>query len=192
MSSRPGSTSATVTTSAPAFRKARQAASGASMPTNTTQGAPCRIFAAGDIDAFASHTNFTGSFQSPGSRTFICGSSAFTVPTPVKIPCEYARSNRPSSRLASDVIHRLSPFSSAVRPSRLAASFIRTQGVPRFMRVRNPMLDSTASASQTPDTTSLSILSPRPATKGFGSFTAATTRPTLSLMSRSAQGGVRP
>jgi len=45
-------------------------------------------------------------------------------------------------RAASAVIHWLTPLDSAVVPSSEAAIFMRTQGRPRVMRLRKPMLRS--------------------------------------------------
>ncbi len=94
------------------------------------------------------------------------------------------------------MIHRLLPFASAVRPSRLAAIFMRIQGRPRVMRAKNPTFSSRASSSFSPCSTSIpaarSFEKPVPATFGLGSPIAATTRFTPAAMIASTQGGVRP
>ena len=65
-----------------------------------------------------------------------------TVPTPVSTAPARLRQAWPSARAASPVIHWLAPLSSAVRPSSEAATFMRTQGRPRTMREKKPMLSS--------------------------------------------------
>ena len=129
-------------------------------------------------------------------RTFSEGRSFNTVPMPVRTAELAARSRCTSARAASPVIHWLSPEAMAVRPSRLMASFTRTQGRPRVMRLTKPGLSASASASSTPAAASMPAAcrraSPWPATCGFGSVIAATTRATPASTSASAQGGVRP
>jgi hypothetical protein len=104
----------------------------------------------------------------------------------------------PSARAASPVIHWLVPSSSAVRPSSDAAIFMRTQGRPRCMREKKPMFSSREASPQSPPITSTSIpaarrrAKPAPATRGFGSWTAATTRAMPAATSASQHGGVRP
>ena len=96
------------------------------------------------------------------------------------------------------MIHWLAPFSSAVRPSSDMAAFIRTHGRPRVMREKKPIFSSWASSASGPDSTATSIPAaasramPCPATSGFGSSIAATTRARPASTSASAQGGVRP
>ena len=81
-------------------------------------------------------------------------------------------------------------------PSRLAAVFMRTHGLPRCMREKKPIFISYASSASTPVVTAMpaasSLASPCPATSGFGSVMAATTRPSPARTSASEQGGVRP
>ena len=88
-------------------------------------------------------------------RTLRRGSSASTVPTPVSIAELRARQACTSARAASPVIHWLVPSASAVRPSRLMASFTRTHGSPVRMRLKNPAFSSCASASSRPDCTAM-------------------------------------
>ncbi len=130
------------------------------------------------------------------ARTVICGSSSSTVPMPVRIAQARARHQWPSSRAGCEVIHWLRPLWSAVWPSRLAAAFIRTHGRPRSMRLKNPMFISRASAAIRPLSATMpaarSLAMPCPATSGFGSSIAATTRASPASTSASAQGGVRP
>ena len=76
------------------------------------------------------------------------------------------------------------------------ASLLRTKGRCSVMRLIKPRFNNLASASKTPQTTSIpaafSFSKPRPDTKGFGSCIAATTRVTPALISASQQGGVLP
>jgi hypothetical protein len=94
------------------------------------------------------------------------------------------------------VIHFDEPSASAVRPSRLMASFTRTHGRPRWMRLKNPMLSSCAASrikpTCTPISAARSFSMPAPATLSKGSSCAMTTRPTPAAIRASAQGGVRP
>ena len=80
----------------------------------------------------------------PGSssRAVNAGSSWRTVPLPVRTAPERARQRCTSCRASVPVIQRLVPFASAVRPSRLAAILLRTQGRERRMRVKNPRFNS--------------------------------------------------
>ena len=130
------------------------------------------------------------------SRTFKEGLSINTVPEPVNIALALARKNCTSRRAASPVIHMLSPDCIAVRPSKLIASLTRTQGKPCSMRLIKPALSFLASISNKPLAVSmpaaLSMASPEPATKGFGSCMAAITRFTPALIKAVAQGGVLP
>ncbi|MCY1550379.1 hypothetical protein D9M68_866310 [compost metagenome] len=103
-------------------------------------------------------------------------------------------------RAASPVIHWLTPLPSAVLPSSEAATFKRTQGVFRIMRLKKPMLSSreARAASLSGGSSSTAIPAarkrsrPRPATSGFGSLVATTTLATCAAISASQQGGVRP
>ena len=73
---------------------------------------------------------------------------------------------------------------------------MRSQGRPRVMRAMKPRLSSRACASSKPTSTlmpaSVNRLMPAPATCGFGSRIAATTRATPASIRALAQGGVRP
>jgi hypothetical protein len=60
-----------------------------------------------------------------------------------------------SARASTLVIHWLSPFCSAVRPSALAAILMVTQGRPRSMRETKPRFSSRASCSSGPDDVSM-------------------------------------
>jgi hypothetical protein len=114
---------------------------------------------------------------------------------PVSTAQARARQACPSLRAAGPVIHCDCPLASAVRPSRLAAIFIRTQGRPRVMREANPIFSSLASSSISPHSKRMPAASsffPPPAPCGFGSSIAATTRDTSARIRASAQGGVRP
>ena len=73
---------------------------------------------------------------------------------PVSTAQARARQAWPSARAGSAVIHWLAPFSSAVWPSSEAAIFMRTQGVPRTMRLKKPMLSSRDAAAPGPISTS--------------------------------------
>ena len=129
------------------------------------------------------------------ARTVSSGSSDRTVPMPVSTAQARARHAWPSARAASPVIQRLVPSGSAVRPSRLAAAFIRTYGRPRVRRATKPGLRARASASirpasnRTPDAASFA---PPCAASGFGSRIATTTRAMPAATIASAHGGVRP
>ena len=133
------------------------------------------------------------------SRTSSRGSSSSTVPMPVSSAAARLRQAWPSARAAGPVIHWLAPLASAVRPSSEAAIFIRTQGRWRNMREKKPMLSSRAASAMSASgaiATSMPAAriraTPAPATCGFGSATATTTRATPALISASQQGGVRP
>jgi hypothetical protein len=122
----------------------------------------------------ASNTTRNGCFPlNPAARTFNCGSSAITVPTPVITAEHRARQRCTSNRAASPVIHWLAPLAKAVRPSKLIASLTRTQGKPCFIRFMKPMLSSVASASMRPASTRIparnSASAPCPLTCGLGS-----------------------
>ena len=133
---------------------------------------------------------------SSSSRTVSDGSSASTVPAPVTIAPARARQCCTSRREASPLIHLDSPLASALRPSRLVASLIRSHGRPRSMRERKPRLSARACASIKPDSTVMpaarSLSKPAPSTCGNGSRIAATTRATPAAISASAHGPVRP
>jgi hypothetical protein len=127
------------------------------------------------------------------------GLSSRTVPTPVSTAPARLRKAWPSARAASPVIHWLAPLSSAVRPSSDTAAFSRTQGVPRRMRVKKPMLSSAACWRSAPSSSSITVTPaarsrslPCPATSGFGSAMALKTRAMPARASASQQGGVRP
>ena len=132
------------------------------------------------------------------SRTSSRGLSSSTVPMPVSSADARLRHRWPSPRAASPVIHWLAPLSSAVRPSSEAAIFMRTQGRPRCMREKKPMFSSRAARAMSPSARSTlmpaarSRAMPWPATSGFGSTQATTTRAMPASISASQHGGVRP
>jgi hypothetical protein len=130
------------------------------------------------------------------SRTSSRGLSSSTVPTPVSTALARARQAWPSVRAASAVIHWLTPLARPVLPSSDAATFMRTQGCLRTMRLKKPMLSSRASAAPGPTSTSTpaarSRPKPWPATSGFGSASEATTRRTPAAINASQHGPVRP
>ena len=101
-----------------------------------------------------------------------------------------------SWRASGPVIQRLSPEARAVRPSRLIAILPQTKGRPCRMRVTKPRLRFPASSSRTPVRVSIPAARkaaiPRPATSGWGSIIAATTRETPASIRASVQGPVRP
>ena len=115
---------------------------------------------------------------------------------PVRIAQARARQRWPSARAASPVIHWLSPLSSAVRPSRLAAILTRTHGRPCCMRLIQPDVELARLVFEQADVD----LDARPraaaprrcAAGGSGSRIAATTRAMPAASSASVQGGVRP
>ena len=157
---------------------------------------PINIFAFEGIPKRLSSTTRNGWREVSTSRTFNRGSSANTVPIPVIIAQERARWRCTSCRAAAPVIHWLTPLFSAPLPSRLLAVFMRSHGVPRVIRATNPRFNSRASCSSKPDVTWMPALcnffNPSPATSGFGSCMAATTRVTPASIKASAHGGVRP
>ena len=63
---------------------------------------------------------------------------------PVRMAQARARQAWPSVRASGPVIHWLWPFCRAVCPSIEAATFMRTQGRPRSMRLKKPMFNSRA------------------------------------------------
>ncbi len=152
--------------------------------------------APGGVCSRLSTTTRGGWRVAPGWRTSRRGSSSSTVPTPVSSAPARARQAWPSARAASPVIHWLVPSGRAVRPSSEAAAFMRTQGRPRAMRLRKPMVISRASAAPGPTATSTpaarSRAKPCPATWGFGSSSEATTRAMPAAANASQQGPVRP
>ena len=115
---------------------------------------------------------------------------------PVSTAPARARQAWPSARAASDVIHWLAPLSSAVLPSSVAATFIRSHGVPRTMRLKNPILSSREGSAPGPTSTCTPAAcrraSPWPATSGLGSGRAATTLAMPATAKASQQGPVRP
>ena len=129
------------------------------------------------------------------SRTVSCGSSAISVPMPVMTAHASARM-RCTSRLASaPVIHFDCPFANAVLPSRLAATFSVTQGLPRVTRFRKARNWKRTTFSIKPVSTmmpaSLRRECPPPSTPSKGSCTADTTLHTFAATSKSAQAGPR-
>ena len=134
--------------------------------------------------------------MSSSKRTVSCGSSASTVPAPVSNAPARARQCITSRRDASPLIHFESPLASAVRPSRLQASFTRTHGRLRSTRDRNPRFNCRADAAIRPCSTTIpaarSASKPAPSTCGNGSRIAATTRPTPAAIKASTQGPVLP
>ncbi len=129
-------------------------------------------------------------------RTVSAALSASTVSMPLIIAQLCARKRCTSARACGPVIHWLSPDAIAVRPSRLIADFMVSHGRPPSIRRLKPRFNARASASSSPQSTAMpasrNIASPRPATCGFGSCMATTTRATPDLIRASAQGGVRP
>ena len=180
-------------------RRAPRAPRGARDPRSTVStsgGSPERILAVAGRSRRLSMTTRRGWREHGTCRTVSSGSSRRTVPMPVSMAHERARSAWTSRRAASPVIHRLSPLASAIRPSSEAADLMRIHGRPRDMRARNPRWASRASAARSPVSTRMpaarSLARPRPFTSGLGSSSAATTRATFAATSASAHGGVRP
>jgi hypothetical protein len=163
---------------------------------NTSVRPSSNSLADGGESSRLSTSTFSGWRGVTTSRTVSLGSSSRTVPAPVRTAQARARQWWPSARAADPVIHWLRPLARAVLPSMLAATFRRTHGRPLVMRDTKPMLSSRASRSKSPVSTvtpaAASFLKPSPATRGFGSCIAATTRATPAPMRASAQGGVRP
>ena len=135
-------------------------------------------------------------FFSSDNLTFIEGSSAIIVPTPVMIAELRARNFCTSILDSALLIHLLSPFANAVLPSRLIASLHLTNGRPSFMRISKPGFNSRACVSIKPLAVSMpasfNCCNPLPETSGFGSSIAATTLLIPESIKDSVQGDVRP
>ena len=207
MPRRPSSCSAAARSSLPSPARGKAASSAPEKPFGARAPIACRY----RVGALPSRTRPRATVARPGSsttrkggdtsvpsgkRTVSCGSSASTVPLAVNRAPLRARQCCTSMREASEVIHFDSPLASAVRPSRLMPSLIRSQGRPRSIREKKPRLSSRASASISPDSTAMpasrNFASPAPFTASKGSRVAATTRVTPAATNASAQGGVRP
>ena len=157
-----------------------------------------RTTRSGGLDNRSSfQTNCCAFSPSSACLRVIAGSSAKTVSIPVTMASHSARSRCTSLRASAPVIHLLSPFASAVRPSKLIASLHRTKGLrrssllkkPRFNR-RAPSSKSCKKKTSTPAASNAAI--PPPLTFGFGSLLAITTRLTPASISAELQGPVRP
>ena len=150
----------------------------------------------GGVRAWLSNTMRVGWRSAAKARTLSCGLSARMVPMPVSTAQLSARRICTSCRASAPVIHWLRPSLRAVLPSRLAATFRRTNGRSRSMRDKKPRFRARASVSSKPDCTSMpaarSIAKPWPPTNGLGSCMAATTRRIPALIKAWAQGPVRP
>ena len=132
-------------------------------------------------------------------RTVSSGSSARTVPMPAITASQPPRSAWASRRASSEVIHCDSPPRVAMAPSSDSPAFNVTCARPRVMK--RPHGASTRSASRCsappkPSRTSTPAAAraraPWPATLGFGSRTANTTRRTPARRIASVHGAVRP
>jgi len=146
-----------------------------------------------------SSTALMGCRPSPPSsacRTVSAGSSASTVPMPVRIAPERARSRCTSARASGPVIHWLSPVFMEIAPSMLLATFSRTNGRPSRTRLRNPAFSVSAAACIRPLRTRIPAASsaalPLPLTAGNGSCIAMTTSLTPASTRAGAHGGVLP
>ena len=184
------------TISAPAARKAAYTSSSELAVMITVCPGSFNSLALGGVLKWVSMITRRGWRSTPGMRTVMAGSSANTVPTPVMIAELRARRRCTSCRAASLVIHLLSPSAIAVRPSRLIASLLRTNGRRKCMRRMKPGLRALACGSSKPNSTwipaSRNCCMPLPATCGLGSCIATTTRATCAAISASLQGGVLP
>ena len=158
--------------------------------------AACSRAASGGVRSWLSTTTTCGWRVVATSRTSRRGLSASTVPTPVKMAQARARQAWPSARAAGEVIHWLVPSGRAVKPSSEAATFSRTQGVPRVMRLTKPSFSASAWAWPNPTSTctpaARSRAKPWPPTSGLGSLMLATTRAMPAASRASQQGPVRP
>ena len=149
------------------------------------------------VDSLESRTTRVGDRPSrPGNRQVSIGSSARTVPIPVKIASWRARKAWTMRRAGAPVIHWLSPSRVAIRASKVVANFSVTLGIPLRTRRKNPARSSSAASRRTPSRTSIpasrSIRAPAPSTRESGSWAAITTRTMPAAINASAQGGVCP
>ena len=124
------------------------------------------------------------------------GSSASAVPIPTRTASWRRLSQRAWRRWGALVIHFERPAAVAMRPSRVEAAFSSTNGRPRRAQERNRSFRRAASAARRPVSTATPArrrsARPRPATSGWGSRIAATTRAIPESRTSGAQGGVRP
>ena len=121
---------------------------------------------------------------------------ASTVSLLVRIAWLCARRRCTSRRACGEVIHWLSPFAIAVRPSSDAPSLSWIKGNRCAYASGSLYSAFPASCIIRPWLTSMPSCcrryKPRPATCGLGSCMAATTRETPAAISASQHGGVRP
>ena len=142
---------------------------------------------------------FPGSFRNEAGEVGVYFEAAAVIVTLVLLGQMLelrARQRCTSARAGSPVTHWLSPDASAVRPSRLIASFTRIHGRPVVMRLTNPMFCARAPAP-TPSIRSTAIPAassaamPCPPTRGSGSRMAKTTRAIPASIRASARRAAR-
>src|SRR4030067_97540 len=154
------------------------------------------ILAVGGTPSKLSTTTRRGNLLTLPTLGVRSGSSASTVPIPVMIASTCFLNLWTRSLEASEVIHLDSLCLVAVFPSRDAAIFNITKGLPVVTLFIQPSLSFRHSASSTPVSTSipafLSISKPLPETFGFGSVIPATTLFFPAFITASVQGGVLP
>ena len=180
-------------------RAAMPAPKGRAVYTSTSPGG-CTMRAPGGSSSRESITTRSGWRAVSTRRTSSRGLSASTVPMPVSSAPARLRQAWPSARAAGPVIHWLTPLCRAVAPSSEAATFMRTQGRPRSMRLKKPIFSSrvawasgwVAGSTSTTTPAARSRATPWPLTSGLGSVCATTTRATPAAISASQHGGVRP
>jgi hypothetical protein len=106
-----------------------------------------------------------------------------------RMPCTLARASSP-------VIHRDDPSRAATFPSRVAAIFTVTSGIPVRTCFANAAFCRAAAWARSGVITAIPArrrrAKPRPSTTGLGSVMAATTLATPKRSMARVQGGVRP
>ncbi len=122
-------------------------------PTTSAESAGFRIRQPGLMRKRLSATTRNGWRSTSDRRAVMRGSSARTVPAPVRMASLRARHRCTSRRDDSLLIHLLSPLPSAVRPSRLWADLTLTHGRPDSILAKKPTLSSRACACISPTST---------------------------------------
>src|SRR5439155_1719917 len=141
----------------------------------------------------SSATRYGSRGQGSPSRTVNSGSSRITVVTPTTIASASLLHRCARALAGSPVIQREAPWASAIFPSSVIAALSVTWGRRSRIAVKNTRFWSAASSARSPTVTSMAARrrtsNPRPATRGFGSTSGATTRATPASTIRVVQGG---